>query len=450
MARANSGDGTTTQRTTPADVPGLTSGVTSVSAGNFHTCAIVSGAAKCWGDNGLGALGDNSTTQRLAPVNVTGMGSGVTSITANNGYSCAVVSGAAKCWGINSSGQLGDNSTTQRLTAVNVAGLSIGSSSISAGSAHACALTTLGALKCWGFNGSGQLGDNSTVQRLSPVFTLGLGSSGGIAIAAGANHTCAITSGGAVDCWGLNNSGQLGDGTQTQRQSPVTVAALSGEITAIAAQSNETCVLTSAGGVKCWGHNSHGQLGDNTNVRRPSPVDVTGLGAGVIEIAVGGQHACARTAVGGVKCWGRNVEGQIGDNSTTDRWTPVDVPGLSAGVAAIAAGETHTCALLSGGSVRCWGDNIYGQLGDNTSTPQHLPSGVPGLGGVIAIAAGYMHTCALVSGGGVKCWGLIQGPKSGITRPRRVALLPTLQDCRAEPLTWRLRGNTLSRLLPAA
>jgi alpha-tubulin suppressor-like RCC1 family protein len=274
---------------------------------------------------------------------------------------------------------------------------------IAAGYAHTCALTA-GGVKCWGYNSNGQLGDGTWTDRNTPVDVSGL-SSGVAAIAAGLSHTCALTVGGGVKCWGWNGYGQLGDGTNTDHTTPVDVSRLTSGVDAIAAGGYHTCALT-VGGVKCWGYNGYGQLGDGTTTNRNAPVDVSGLTSGVAAIAAGWYHTCALTAGGGVKCWGYNWYGQLGDGTTTDRTTPVDVSGLTSGVAAIAAGRYHTCALTAGGGVKCWGLNWYGQLGDGTTTDRNTPVDVSGLtSGGVAIAAGESHTCALTAGGGVKCWG---------------------------------------------
>ena len=401
------GDGTTTQHSTPVDAVGLTSGVTAIAGGGYHTCALTTGGAvKCWGDNGSGQLGDGTTTQRSTPVDVVGLTSGVTAIAAGGWHTCALVgSGGVTCWGRNWDGQLGDGTTADRSTPVDVVGLTSGVTAVAAGGSHTCALTAGGGVKCWGWNRYGQLGDGTTTQRSTPVDVVGL-TSGVTAIAAGWSHTCALTAGGGVTCWGAN-SGQLGDGTTTDRSTPVDVVGLTSGVTAIAAGGSHTCALTASGGVTCWGNNWRGQLGDGTTTDRSTPVDVVGLTSGVTAIAAGGSHTCALTASGGVTCWGNNWRGQLGDGTTTDRSTPVDVVGLTSDATAIAAGEYHTCALTAGGGVTCWGANEYGQLGDGRwTTWRSTPVDVVGLtSSVTAIAAGGSHTCALTAGGAVTCWG---------------------------------------------
>ena len=174
------------------------------------------------------------------------------------------------------------------------------------------------------------------------------------AIAAGGDHTCALTSAGGVKCWGLGGDGELGDGTGHDRRYPVDVSGLASGVTAIAAGGGDTCALTSTGGVKCWGSNDSGQLGDGTRTDRLTPVGVSGLTSGVTAIAVGNDVICALTSGGGVKCWGYNRRGEVGDGTRTERHTPVDVSGLSSGVTAITVDDGHVCALTSAGAVMCW------------------------------------------------------------------------------------------------
>ncbi len=402
------GDGTSTGRLTPVDVSGLTTGVTAVSAGYAHTCALTSGGGvKCWGHNSNGQLGDGTTTARLTPVDVSGLTSGVTAVIAADAHTCALTSGGGvKCWGSNFSGNVGDGSSTSRSTPVSVSGLTSGITALAASGSHTCALMSGGGLKCWGNNLYGQLGDGTTTDRSTPVPLSGL-TSAATAVGAGYHHTCVLVTVGGMKCWGANGYAQLGNGTTTDRLAPTDVSGLTSAGTSVAADGWFTCVLLQGGGVKCWGWNLHGELGDGTTTNRSTPVDVTGLTSGVIAVAAGGTHACALTSGGGLKCWGSNEFGQLGDGSVTSRLAPVDVSGWTlVRSTAVAAGLSHTCALTSAGGVKCWGNNGSGQLGDGTMTSRLTPADVSGLSsGVTAVTAGYQHTCALTTAGGVKCWG---------------------------------------------
>jgi len=216
------------------------------------------------------------------------------------------------------------------------------------------------------------------------------------------------------ECWGDNSAGGLGDGTTTASTTPVDVAGLASGVDAIAAGDRYTCALATGGGVKCWGYNEFGQLGDGTTTDSALPVDVAGLGNRVDAIAARGEHTCA-LITGRVKCWGANLNGQLGDGTTTSSSLPVDVTGLSSGVIAIAAGGEHTCAIATSGSVKCWGWNKTGQLGIGTSSDSSTPVDVVGLTGEVrAVATGGRHTCALMTAGGVKCWGYDEFGQLGI------------------------------------
>ena len=360
----------------------MTSGVTAISAGYRHTCALkTNGGVKCWGSNDWGQLGDGTTTQRNTPVDVSGLTSGVTAISAGYRHTCALkTNGGVKCWGSNDWGQLGDGTTTQRNTPVDVSGLTSGVTAISADHVHTCASMTSGGMKCWGNNSKGELGDGTTTQRDTPVDVSGL-ISGVTTISAGGYHTCALMTSGGVKCWGSNDWGQLGDGTTTQRNTPVDVSGLTNGVAVIAASGAYTCALTALGGVKCWGVNYDGELGDGTTTNHTTPVDVSGLTSGVTAITANSLHTCALLASGGVKCWGMNSSGELGDGTTTNRTTPVDVSGLTSGVSAIGAGYNHTCAAMATGGVKCWGNNSSGQLGDGTTTRRTTPVDVVGLDG---------------------------------------------------------------------
>jgi alpha-tubulin suppressor-like RCC1 family protein len=346
-----------------------------------------------------------------------------------------------------------------------------------------------GALTCWGYNADGELGDGTTKRRLMPVDVNGF-TSGGIAVAAGAHHTCALTTDGGVRCWGLNDGGQIGDGTTMSRLTPVNVFATlsrnsvsAGEVActqaryhrsaktafyryrnvchypistyvcagtydpfvetdpcrfegdyrfhlrldvdqtfdievplpgggliefndmkecpknrviaggkvntfpcrhadplmdvgAVTAGLDHTCVLTKSAGIKCWGANDFGQLGDGSKTTRPIAVDVAGLTA-VAAVAAGENHTCAVTTAGGTLCWGSNSSGRLGDGSTKDRRTPIGVVGLGSGVEDVATGAI-SCALTVAGGVKCWGANANGELGNGSTKERHTPVAVRG------------------------------------------------------------------------
>ncbi len=341
-------------------------------------------------------------------------------------HSCALLAdGTVDCWGNNASGELGDGTAGEgmgRVTPAPVPGLS-GVQSVVAAVRYTCAVLTGGTIDCWGDDSYGQLGFTGGTSP-SPIPVFGL--TGVQSVAAAEYHTCALLSDGTVDCWGGNSSGQLGDGTTTDHATPEPVSGLSG-VTSIAVGENHTCALISDGTVDCWGDNYVGEIGARSYVRSsPLPLPVAGL-SNVTAIRAGGWHTCAVLADGTLDCWGSNDFGQATTTlATRTAWSPNSV--LS-GVASVSAAYLYTCARLTNGMVECWGNNSTGQLGDGTTVDHPSPMNVPGLAGVMDITAGALpnlghpgdgRACALLASGVVDCWG------GGVTSMRS----PT-------PVAWR-------------
>jgi alpha-tubulin suppressor-like RCC1 family protein len=355
--------------------------VADVVAGGHHGCARMShGGLRCWGENRDGQLGDGASGNRPG-LPAIDLASNVAAVAAGNAHTCALAAdGGVRCWGANGRGQLGDGSTIARATPPAEVVLS-GVKAIAAGRSHTCALMTAGGVRCWGGNEAGQLGDGSMIDSSRPPSTDVL--SGVKAIAAGGAHTCALMTTGGVRCWGANGFGQVGDGTTDDRSTPP-AADLVADIAAVSTGDAHTCALTTAGGVRCWGHNLDGELGIGSydEVLSPPGRDVL---SNVKQVVAGNLFTCALTSAGGVRCWGYNSHGEIGDDTElfVDRLSPAATDILG-GVAALGAGSSHVCAGMIGGGVRCWGGNEAGQLGDDMSpswaiTPPTMDT--PGLTG---------------------------------------------------------------------
>jgi alpha-tubulin suppressor-like RCC1 family protein len=415
-----------------------------VSAGTNHSCALQpGGTVLCWGSNSNGQLGGGANVGLTATVAVTGLTDAV-ALSAGALHTCAIrAGGTVVCWGDNSSSQIGDGTSSGiKPTPVAVTGLT-GVVAISAGQSHTCALQSNGNAHCWGANIYGQVGDgtNGTGSNRATA-TVVIGLTDAVAISAGELYTCALKSNGSAVCWGYNGSGQLGDGTIGNfRTTTVAVTGLADAV-ALSAGYEHACALKANGSAACWGRNNSGELGDGTTVTRTITTAVTGL-TDAVSISAGGYanasangnqyrgRSCAIKANGSTVCWGDTGYAIIGNGVV--QATPTAIAGLT-DTAALSLGGDHTCALKASGAIACWGNNAFAQIGDgniggiqtNLVAVTDLGSSTGLLTDVVALGAGSSQTCALKKNKTVFCWGnsTISSVISGLTD---VAALTT--DC---------------------
>jgi alpha-tubulin suppressor-like RCC1 family protein len=280
--------------------------------------------------------------------------------------------------------------------------------SIHANQFHTCALTSVGTVYCWGDNSYGQLGTGTTVQ--SNVPTAVAAGVTFVSMSIGARHTCAVTTTGTIYCWGFNYYGQLGIGNAIDSRIPTPVS-MPGDVlfASIDAGGNYTCALTTVGTIYCWGRNEYGQLGNGTTSMSTTPSALS-LSARVLidSISVGEISACARTTGAAIYCWGNNIYGQLGDGTTTHSSIPkrLIIPGGET-FASITAGVFHTCASTIVDTIYCWGYNAYGQLGTGDTVDRTSPVMVSMSVGVSSpsLSLGSTHTCMRTSTGTIYCWG---------------------------------------------
>lgn len=364
--------------------------IAQVATGFSHSCAVsTSGGVFCWGDNAKQQLGRSTPAQSLVATNVPGLATGVQMVALGAEHTCALTAaGGVKCWGGNNYGQTGTGSAAAVIaTPSDAVGLTSGVIFIASGAWHTCALTATNGVLCWGRNEDGQTGSGSISAKIAmPTQVSGL-TSGVAMISSGGFYTCAQMMGGAVNCWGDNYWGYFGNGTTSDSSTPTPSPALQSVLSnsilqPMSAGYFNNCVITNAGGVKCFGDNSFGQLGVTNVTSSASPLDVPAWNSGVTRIATAANFACALTAAD-VQCLGDNSNGQLGKGTTGGAFnaTPSAVTNLSEGVSQISAVLNHACAVTQTGGVKCWGANSGGQLGNNsiiaTGTPAAVLLGEP-------------------------------------------------------------------------
>lgn len=348
---------------------------TSLAAGNNAVCAVRQGRLFCWGLNQNGDLGVGDTNERTIPTAVASMQTGVTTVSVGLLHGCAIKSGGLYCWGWNGVGQVGIGGTSGSvLNPSAVVNMNAGVTKVAAGTLHTCAIKS-GLVYCWGSNSSGEIGIGSTGGNIATPVHVTLPESV-IDVATGQETSCAIGQSGALYCWGRNDYGQIGDGTTTNRPSPVQISMGSGVTVskiALSISYNYACAITNVD-VRCWGQNDNGELGNGTQTASSVPTIVTGLqGNTFTDITTGGETTCI-VASGAVRCWGTNAYGVLDTSSHVGMsLVPVPAVNLASGVSIIRAALNYNCAIQNGLGL-CWGRDQGGNLGTNVVGDNPAPS----------------------------------------------------------------------------
>ena len=425
----NGQNGENADSSVPSEVANITD-ATAVTTGWFYSCALhEDGTISCWGNNTYGQLGNGKSAPDVfdesadssVPLKVLGI-TDATAIASKSRHSCALREGGTiSCWGYKRHGQLGNAQSRDggygfgSSSPVEVAGIT-DATAIAVGQNHSCALRQGGTISCWGNNEHGQLGNRQSGENASssvPVQVTDITEA--TAITTGSSHSCALHEGGTISCWGNNEFGQLGNGqggddlSENDVYSPLPVRVVGiTDATFITAGANHSCVLQQDESISCWGNNEFGQLGNGQSGEDASssvPVRVTDI-TDATAITAGWEHSCALREGGTISCWGNNEYGQLGrktDNSYSP--APAQIANITDAIL-ITAGAGNSCALHQTGTASCWGDNLYGQLGNETDSNSQILVEVLGITDAIAVTAGANHSCALHKGGTISCWGL--------------------------------------------
>ena len=363
---------------------------------------VLSSIAYAFGQGSAGRLGDGTTINRSSPVTVIGGITNWDQVSAGLGGSLGIANGIAYSWGGSTNGILGDNTGVSKSSPVTIVGGITNWRQLSAGSYHNLGITETGIAYAWGENSYGGLGDGTTINKSSPVSVIG-GITNWKQVDSGSRHSLGLTETGVLYAWGSNTSfgsaaGQLGDGTGVNRSSPVTVIGGITNWKEIKASNVLSIGLTETGILYTWGGGFSGQLGDNTTVNKSSPVTVVGGITNWKSISsTGGGHVSAVTETGIAYAWGNNSNGRLGDNSTTSKSSPVTVVGGITNWKMVSSGGSHTIGLTEDGIIYGWGRNNNGQIGQATDPSSSPVSLVGGITNWSTVSAAGNHTLVLSS-----------------------------------------------------
>lgn len=401
----------------------------SLAAGADHTCGLTfERDIYCWGDPAHGRLGESYAEPQPLPVLVDT--SGLTDhrsfmkLVTGDHHTCALSArGRIYCWGQGGQGQLGagleDAAQPQLVDTSHLQEVAV-FKDVAAGGQHTCGLSGAGKVYCWGQGSSGQLGAGAVESSPLPLEVLSLDSI--VEISAGGDHSCALRADGRGFCWGSGESGQLGSGALTSSSSALAVdlSALrsKGSLKQAALGASHSCAVSAGAKVYCWGDGAQGRLGNGGATSRLAPAEISlraqDLGAQFVAVGAGTDHSCGLAASGEIFCWGRNNFGQLGVGGFVDSLTPQKISTSEiadfSGFKALSVGGFHACALDARGQVHCWGYGIYGQIGDGTNSNRTRPTLVntedlAQWSGFTDLGAGDLHSCAVSADGGAYCWG---------------------------------------------
>jgi alpha-tubulin suppressor-like RCC1 family protein len=352
-----------------------------IGAGSSHSSAITeSGKLYTWGYNFHGELGDGTTANKTVPTLIDRFnGEKVIAVSLGYYHSAAITeTGKLYTWGYNGDGRLGDGTTTNRATPIlidNFDGEKV--IAVSLGDRHSSAITESGKLYTWGYNNFGQLGDGTTTTRTTPTLIDKFNDEKVISVSLGRYHSSAITESGKLYTWGLNDAGQLGDGTTANKTIPTLINRFNGEkIIAVSLGWYHSSAVTESGKLYTWGLNGNGQLGDGTTANKTVPTLIDRFnGEKVIAVSLGYYHSAAITETGKLYTWGYNGDGRLGDGTTTNRATPILIDNFDGEkVIAVSLGDRHSSAITESGKLYTWGLNGNGQLGDGTTANKTVPT----------------------------------------------------------------------------